>query len=79
MTHPRHTRIMMLAQEALCADWFPEGTIARHVRAHETSTVTPEHITTALRELRRRGHAESCAMPGYRERHWRRVPAGKAA
>jgi hypothetical protein len=76
MTHPRHTRIKMLAHEALCGDWFPEGTIADHIRRHEPSEVLPDAVAFALRELRRQGVAESCTMPGYRTKHWRRVPKG---
>jgi hypothetical protein len=72
MSHPKRSRIIMLANEALCADWYPEGTIANYVRTHEPSEVGADEIGFALRQLRRDGIAESVQFRGFRTRHWRR-------
>jgi hypothetical protein len=79
MTHPKRSRILMLAREALCGEWAPEGTIAQHVRSHERTEVGPDEIAFALRQLRRDGFAESTTYPGHRTKHWRRVSVGRAA
>ena len=79
MTHPKRSRILMLAREALCADWCPEGTVAQYIRSHERSEVAPDEIAFALRQLRRDGVAESTTYPGHKTRHWRRASVGRAA
>jgi hypothetical protein len=73
MTHPRHTRIVMLAEEALAMDWLSEGDIAQHVRKHETSEVSASDLAFALRQLKRSGKVESKQFDGYRSKFWRRL------
>jgi hypothetical protein len=79
MTNPKHSRIVMLALEALTTEWLPEGTIADHVRRHERTDVTPGDLAFALRQLKRDDKAESVQYAGVKAKYWRRVLRVRAA
>jgi hypothetical protein len=73
MTNPKHSRIVMLCEEALTTEWLSEGTIAEHVRKHERTEVSAQDIAFALRQLKRSERVEGKQFEGYRTKFWRRV------
>jgi hypothetical protein len=77
--HPKYSRIMMLAHEALCADWCPQGAILQYVQTHESSPVAAQHVAAALLQLWARGEADRVVYAGHPETHWRRARYGRAA
>jgi hypothetical protein len=73
MTNPKHSRIVMLAEEALTTEWLSEGTIAEHVRKNERTEVSSSDIAFALRALKRAGKVEGKTFDGYKSKFWRRI------